>query len=80
MNDLISAGTIGLIAAVDHFVPCDHVRLRIRAAYKIRVAILDSLRDLDWVPSEKGEITFVVSNRLKPRQGSPCSGKCEQWF
>jgi RNA polymerase sigma factor for flagellar operon FliA len=50
LDDLISVGTIGLIAAVDRFDPSRNVKLVTYAEYKIRGAILDSLRSLDWAP------------------------------
>lgn len=50
IDDLISAGVLGLISAVDHFDPAQQVRLKTYAEYKIRGAILDSLRSLDWAP------------------------------
>jgi len=53
LEDLISAGIIGLIMAIDHFNPRLNVKLKTYAEYKIRGAILDSLRDLDWAPRNK---------------------------
>lgn len=53
LEDLISAGIIGLITAIDHFNPGLNVKLKTYAEYKIRGAILDSLRDLDWAPRNK---------------------------
>lgn len=50
LDDLISAGTIGLVAAIDRFDPGHKVKLKTYAEYKIRGAILDSLRSLDWAP------------------------------
>ena len=50
MEDLVSAGTLGLIAAFDKYDPTQGVKLRTYAEYKIRGAILDSLRELDWAP------------------------------
>ncbi|MBV9226741.1 MAG: FliA/WhiG family RNA polymerase sigma factor [Acidobacteriaceae bacterium] len=50
LDDLISAGILGLIAAIDHYQTSHNVRLRTYAEYKIRGAILDSLRNLDWAP------------------------------
>ncbi|HZT30570.1 MAG TPA: FliA/WhiG family RNA polymerase sigma factor [Bryobacteraceae bacterium] len=50
LEDLISTGIVGLIAAVDHFDPQRNVKLKTYAEHKIRGAILDSLRDLDWAP------------------------------
>ncbi len=53
LEDLVSAGTIGLIAAIDHFNAGHNVKLKTYAEYKIRGAILDSLRDLDWASRQK---------------------------
>ncbi len=53
LEDLISAGVLGLISAIDHFDPSHGVKLKTYAEYKIRGAILDSLRDLDWAPRQK---------------------------
>ena len=53
LDDLISAGIIGLIMAIDNFNPQLNVKLKTYAEYKIRGAILDSLRDLDWAPRNK---------------------------
>lgn len=49
-DDLISAGVIGLINAVDHFDPSQNVKLKTYAEFRIRGAILDSLREIDWAP------------------------------
>jgi RNA polymerase sigma factor FliA len=49
-DDLVSAGTLGLIDAVDRFDPTQGVKLKTYAEYKIRGAILDSLRSGDWAP------------------------------
>jgi len=48
LEDLVSTGVIGLIAAIDNFDPCHNVKLKTYAEYKIRGAILDGLRGLDW--------------------------------
>ena len=53
LDDLISTGIIGLIAAVDRFDPSRNVKLCTYAEHKIRGAILDSLRGLDWAPRQK---------------------------
>jgi RNA polymerase sigma factor for flagellar operon FliA len=53
LEDLISTGIVGLIAAIDHFNPSLNVKLKTYAEYKIRGAILDSLRGLDWAPRQK---------------------------
>jgi RNA polymerase sigma factor for flagellar operon FliA len=53
LEDLISTGVIGLISAIDNFDPKHNVKLKTYAEYKIRGAILDSLRCLDWAPRQK---------------------------
>ena len=53
LEDLISTGIVGLISAIDHFDPSLNVKLKTYAEYKIRGAILDSLRGLDWAPRQK---------------------------
>lgn len=53
LDDLISTGILGLIAAIDNFDPSHNVKLKTYAEYKIRGAILDSLREMDWVPRQK---------------------------
>jgi RNA polymerase sigma factor for flagellar operon FliA len=53
LEDLISTGIIGLISAIDHFDPTHNVKLKTYAEYKIRGAILDSLRGLDWAPRQR---------------------------
>jgi len=53
LDDLVSTGVIGLISAIDNFDPKHNVKLKTYAEYKIRGAILDSLRGLDWAPRLK---------------------------
>jgi len=53
LDDLVSTGTLGLIAAIDRFDSSHNVKLKTYAEYKIRGAILDSLRGLDWAPRQQ---------------------------
>jgi RNA polymerase sigma factor FliA len=53
IDDLVSTGVLGLISAIDNFDPVHNVKLKTYAEYKIRGAILDSLRGLDWAPRQK---------------------------
>ena len=50
LDDLISAGTIGLISAVDRFDPVRNCKLKTLAEHRIRGAMLDCLRQLDPLP------------------------------
>ncbi|MGA3201436.1 MAG: FliA/WhiG family RNA polymerase sigma factor [Bryobacteraceae bacterium] len=52
LDDLISTGIVGLISAIDRFDSSHNVKLKTYAEYKIRGAILDSLRGLDWAPRQ----------------------------
>src|ERR1700722_15434248 len=52
-DDLLSAGVIGLIQAIDNFDPHQNVKLKTYAEFRIRGSILDSLRETDWAPRLK---------------------------
>ena len=69
IDDLISAGTLGLIRAVDNFDSSQNVLLKTYAEYRIRGAILDSLRGLDFAPRQK---------RRQARQIEAAMASCEQ--
>ncbi len=49
-EDLVGAGTLGLINALEHFEPARGLRFSTYAATRIRGAILDDLRSRDRVP------------------------------
>src|ERR1700722_7890649 len=53
LEDLISAGVIGLINAVDSFDPGFNAKLKTYAEHRIRGAILDSIRGMDGIPPHK---------------------------
>ena len=53
LDDLVSTGIVGLIGAIDRFDSSHNVKLKTYAEYKIRGAILDSLRGLDWAPRQQ---------------------------
>jgi RNA polymerase sigma factor for flagellar operon FliA len=50
LEDLISAGTLGLIHAIDNYDPSFQAKLDTFAAHRIRGAMLDSVRAADWIP------------------------------
>jgi RNA polymerase sigma factor for flagellar operon FliA len=52
IEDLVSAGIVGLMDAFAKFDPAKKVQFRSYAQFRIRGAILDSLRTLDWSPRE----------------------------
>jgi RNA polymerase sigma factor for flagellar operon FliA len=49
-DDLISSGVIGLMDAIEKFDSSKKIRFKTYAEFRIRGAILDELRSLDWVP------------------------------
>jgi RNA polymerase sigma factor for flagellar operon FliA len=50
LDDLISAGTFGLMDAIDAFDPDRGVKFETYCSPRIRGSILDELRSMDWVP------------------------------
>jgi RNA polymerase sigma factor FliA len=50
MRDLVNAGVLGLLDAIDKFEPERGVKFKTYAEVRVRGAIIDSLRDLDWAP------------------------------
>jgi RNA polymerase sigma factor for flagellar operon FliA len=75
LDDLISAGMLGAIAAVDRFDPAAGVELKIYAAYKIRFAIRESFREMDWVGRYQRnrwkEIEAAIEGLTQEQQGNP---------
>lgn len=49
-DDLNSAGIIGLFDAIENFDSSRGIKFETYASYRIRGAILDEMRKLDWVP------------------------------
>ena len=64
LDDLISAGIVGLMAAVDHFDASHNASLKTYAEYKIRGAILDSIRGLDGIPTHKRKRVKQVQSAI----------------
>jgi len=50
LNDLINAGVIGLMDAIEKFDASKQIKFKTYAEFRIRGAILDELRSMDWVP------------------------------
>ena len=76
LEDLVSAGTLGLVDAFRKFDPARKVQFRSYAQFRIRGAILDSLRTLDWSPRDlrrKGRAVEEAIRRLTAQYGRPPS-------
>jgi RNA polymerase sigma factor FliA len=72
IEDLVSAGVVGLMDAFAKFDPVKKVQFRSYAQFRIRGAILDSLRTLDWSPRElrrKGRAVEEAIRVLSARTG-----------
>jgi RNA polymerase sigma factor for flagellar operon FliA len=65
LDDLISAGIVGLLAAVDRYNPAKNASLKTYAEYKIRGAILDSIRGLDGIPTHKRKRVKMVQHAMQ---------------
>lgn len=50
IDDLIDAGIIGLIDAFNKFDPTRKIKFKTYAEFRVKGAILDELRALDWAP------------------------------
>jgi RNA polymerase sigma factor FliA len=75
-EDLVGAGVIGLIKSVDQFDPSRDVKFETYAIALIRGAILEMLRDEDWVPRsirEKLKALDKAMSALETRNGQPGS-------
>ncbi|HEY6804706.1 MAG TPA: FliA/WhiG family RNA polymerase sigma factor [Pyrinomonadaceae bacterium] len=73
IDDLMGAGMLGLLDAVDKFDPAKGVMFRTYAEMRVRGAMLDSLRDLDWAPrsmrrrAREIEAAYVEVERTRGR-------------
>ena len=76
LDDLVGAGTLGLIDAVRKFNPAKGVTIESYARYRIRGAILDSLRDQDHASRDtRRKIKKIESahHKLEFQLGRPAS-------
>lgn len=72
MEDLYSAGLVGLLNAIRRFNPRSGASFETYARVRIRGAVLDELRRLDWVPRsihEKARRVQEVMARLEQAKG-----------
>ncbi len=71
-EDLVHAGVVGLMDALNKFDQSKHVQFSSYAKFRIRGAILDSLRELDWSPRElrrKGRLVDSIYWMLSGKLG-----------
>jgi RNA polymerase sigma factor for flagellar operon FliA len=71
---LISAGVIGLMDALNKYDPTKKVQFKTYAEFRIRGAMLDELRSLDWVPRsirQKAAQLEKIHLTLERKRGGP---------
>jgi RNA polymerase sigma factor FliA len=75
-NDLVSSGTIGLMNAIENFDPQFKTKFETYAIIRIKGAMLDELRSLDWVPRSAREKFCLLQKayaKLEQRYGRPAT-------
>jgi RNA polymerase sigma factor for flagellar operon FliA len=75
-EDLVSYGILGLIDAIEKYDPKQGIRFKTYATTRIRGAILDELRILDWIPRsvrQKSKELERVYGELEVRLGRPAT-------
>ncbi len=82
LDDLISAGVIGLMDAIEKYDPTRDNKFKTYAEFRVRGAILDELRSQDWVPRsvrEKSKLLERTYSKLENEKGRPPSDEeiCE---
>ena len=74
IQDLINSGVLGLMDAIQKFDPEKGVKFETYAEYRVKGAILDSLRALDWVPRSVRKVATMLENTyadLEKKLGRP---------
>jgi len=73
-DDLLSQAVVGLIDAVDRFDPSRGIKFETYAYHRIRGAVMDMLRELDWLPrsvrQREAELAGAYE-KLEGRLGRP---------
>ncbi|MDD5435911.1 MAG: FliA/WhiG family RNA polymerase sigma factor [Nitrospira sp.] len=74
IDDLMSAGIIGLMDAMDKYDPEKETLFKTYAEFRIRGAMLDEIRAMDWIPrsvKEKSGLLYKTIIELEKRLGRP---------
>jgi RNA polymerase sigma factor for flagellar operon FliA len=73
-DDLLAQAIVGLIEAVDRYDPARGVKFETYAYHRIRGAVVDMLREMDWIPrsmrQREAELTAAYA-RLEECLGRP---------
>jgi RNA polymerase sigma factor FliA len=76
IDDLINAGILGLIDAIEKFDESRKIKFKTYAEFRIKGAILDELRSLDWVPRstrQKAHRLEQAYHEVEGRLGRPAA-------
>jgi len=75
VEDLTSAGAMGLLSALKRFDPTRDIKFRTFAEYRIRGMMLDEIRAMDWVPrsirARREQIRQIVDEHIQKNGASP---------
>jgi RNA polymerase sigma factor for flagellar operon FliA len=75
-EDLVGFGVFGLLDAIEKFDPDKNVKFKTYAVTRIRGAIFDELRSIDWVPRSVRQKTKEIEDTvvsLEAKLGRPAS-------
>lgn len=65
LDDLVSAGVIGLMDAIEKYDPSRENTFKTYAEFRIRGAVLDELRSQDWVPRSVRDKAKILDHTIK---------------
>jgi RNA polymerase sigma factor for flagellar operon FliA len=72
LDDLYSSGVTGLVKAVEKFDPSKNSKFESYAVLLIKGAIIDELRELDWIPRsvhQKANLIATAQEKLQQKLG-----------
>lgn len=69
-DDLVGFGVFGLFDAIEKFDPDKHVKFKTYAVTRIRGAIFDELRSIDWVPRSVRQKSREIEDAVRRLEGS----------
>ncbi len=75
-EDLVSYGIFGLIDAIDKFDYTKAVKFETYASLRIRGAVLDQIRKMDWIPRtirQKQKQIDAIMHRVESEKGRPAT-------
>lgn len=69
-DDLVGYGVFGLFDAIEKFDPDKHVKFKTYAVTRIRGAIFDELRSIDWVPRSVRQKSREIEDAVRRLESS----------